>query len=50
MEQIDDDCAKHGIHFVKISEEGAAETFGIARLPSLIFFRNDMPSLYEGMF
>ena len=49
MEQIDDDCAKRGIQFVKVSEEGAAEAFGVARLPSLVFFQNDLPSLYEGM-
>ena len=49
MEQIDDDCARRGIHFVKVSEEGAAEQFGVARLPSLVFFKNDLPSLYEGM-
>ena len=48
MEQIDDDCAKRGIQFVKVSEEGAAEQFGVARLPSLVFFQNDLPSLYEG--
>ena len=48
MEQIDDDCAKRGIHFVKVSEDGAAEQFGVARLPSLVFFKNDLPSLYEG--
>ena len=49
MEQIDDDVAKHGIQFVKCSEEGAAEQYGVARLPSLVFFKNDLPSLYEGM-
>lgn len=49
MEQIDDDCAKRGIQFVKVSEEGAAEQFGVARLPSLVFFQNDLPSLYEGI-
>ena len=48
MEQIDDDCAKRGIHFVKVSEDGAAENFGVARLPSLVFFKKDLPSLYEG--
>ena len=49
MEQIDDDVAKHGIQFVKCSEEGAVEQYGVARLPSLVFFKNDLPSLYEGM-
>jgi hypothetical protein len=49
MEQIDDDCAKRGIHFVKVSEDGAAEKNGVARLPSLVFFKNDLPSLYEGI-
>ena len=48
MEQIDDDCARRGIHFVKVSEDGAAENFGVARLPSLVFFKKDLPSLYEG--
>lgn len=48
MEQIDDDCAKRGIQFVKVSEHGAAEQFGVARLPSLVYFRNELPSLYEG--
>jgi len=48
METIDDDCAKRGIQFVKCSDEGAAEQFGVARLPALVFFKNDLPSLYEG--
>ena len=48
METIDDDCAKRGIQFVKCSDGGAAEQFGVARLPALVFFKNDLPSLYEG--
>ena len=49
MEQIDDDCAKRGIAFVKVSEEGAAEQHGVARLPSLVFFKSDLPTVYEGI-
>ncbi len=48
MEQIDDDCARRGIQFVKVSEEGVADSYGVARLPSLVFFKSDLPSVYEG--
>lgn len=29
LEQIDDDCDKHGIQFVKIDDAKTAEEFGI---------------------
>ncbi len=48
METIDDDCSKRDISFLKTSEKEAIETFGIGKLPSLVFFKQEIPNLYEG--
>ena len=48
METIDDDCSKRDISFVKTAEKEAIEVYGIAKLPSLVFFKQDIPNLYEG--
>ena len=50
LESIDDDCDTRGIHFVKVSEEGAEEEYGVQRLPKLVYFQNSLPSLYEGQY
>ena len=49
METIDDDCSKRDISFVKTAEQEAVEAYGIAKLPALVFFKQDIPNLYEGM-
>ena len=48
LEMIDDDCDTRGIHFVKIAEAGAGDKFGITSLPTLVFFRNNVPNIFEG--
>ena len=50
LESIDDDCDTRGIHFVKVSEEGAEEEYGVQRLPKLVYFQNSLPTLYEGQY
>ena len=48
MEDIDDDCDVHGVHFVKISDPAAAYHHGISSMPTLVYFKNKLPNVYEG--
>ena len=51
MERIDDDCAVRGIHFVKVASDdndNSNDVFGIEKLPKLVYFENNQPSMYEG--
>ena len=48
MEDIDDDCDIHGVHFVKISDPAAAYHHGISSMPTLVYFKNKLPNVYEG--
>lgn len=48
LEKIDDDCDKHGIQFVKIDDEKAAEEFGIDDLPTIVYFEKQIPNVYDG--
>ena len=48
MEDIDDDCDVHGVHFVKISDPAAAYHYGISSMPTLVYFKNKLPNVYEG--
>ena len=48
METIDDDCDVHGVHFVKISDPAAAYHYGITTLPTLVYFKNSVPNLFDG--
>ena len=48
METIDDDCSSRDISFVKTAEKEAIDVYGITKLPSLVFFKQDIPNLYEG--
>ena len=45
---IDEKLDKRDLTFVKISDEGAGEAFGIDDLPSLVYFENGVPELFEG--
>ena len=49
MEDIDDDCDVHGVHFVKISDPAAAYHHGISSMPTLVYFKNKLPNVYEGL-
>lgn len=45
-ERIDDDAFEHGIHFVKCNSVEFAKELDITRLPSLVYFENEKPSIY----
>lgn len=48
LENIDDDCDKHGIQFVKIDDRAAIKEFGIDSLPSVVYFEKGIPNIYDG--
>ncbi|XP_074599634.1 hulk isoform X2 [Brevipalpus obovatus] len=48
LEKIDDDTDQHGIHFVKTDDIEYAKEIGITKTPSLVYFENGSPSIYEG--
>ena len=48
LENIDDECDKNGITFVKISNLDEAKDYGLDDLPALVYFENKIPSIYEG--
>ena len=48
LEQIDEKLDKQDLAMVKISDEGAIENYGIEDLPSLVYFENGVPEIYEG--
>ncbi|XP_039148798.1 uncharacterized protein LOC6733259 isoform X8 [Drosophila simulans] len=48
LEQIDDDCDKHGIQFVKIDDAKAAADYGIDSIPAIVYFEKEIPNVYDG--
>jgi len=48
LEHIDDDCRKYDIDFVAAEDNEEAESYGVEVLPTLIYFENGIPSLYDG--
>lgn len=48
LENIDDELEKEGIVIVRIDNDAEAKEFGIDHLPTLIYFEDKIPSLYEG--
>ncbi|XP_045519789.1 uncharacterized protein LOC123711315 isoform X2 [Pieris brassicae] len=48
LENIDDDCDRHGIKFVKTQDYSIAESFGATDFPVLVYFENSIPNVYEG--
>lgn len=48
LENIDDECDKLGIAFVKIDNDEEAKEYGIEKIPSLVYFEKGIPMLYEG--
>lgn len=48
LENIDDECDKLGIAFVKIDNDEEAKEYGLEKLPALLYFENGIPLLYEG--
>ena len=45
---IDEKLDKRDLHLVKISDAGAGEEYGIQDLPSLVYFENGVPEIFEG--
>jgi hypothetical protein len=53
LENIDDDCDKHGIQFVKIDESNIAEEYGIENVTYAIFnkiYHNDSKGVCRAVF
>lgn len=50
LENIDDDTDRHGISFIKTQDLNIATNFGVHEFPALIYFENQVPSIYEGNF
>lgn len=48
LENIDDECDKLGIVFVKIDNDDEAKEYGIEKIPALVYFESGIPTLYAG--
>jgi len=48
LENIDDDCDKNGIAFVKIDDDKEAKEYGIDQLPAVLYFEKKIPHIYDG--
>ncbi|EEB16861.1 predicted protein [Pediculus humanus corporis] len=48
LENIDDDCDRHGIQFVKTQDLEVAKEFGVIEFPSLVYFEKGVPNVFEG--
>lgn len=48
LENIDDECDKLGIVFVKIDNPDEAKEYGIEKIPTLMYFEKGIPMIYEG--
>ncbi|XP_050343186.1 uncharacterized protein LOC126768861 isoform X4 [Nymphalis io] len=47
LENIDDDCDRHGIKFVKTQDYSIAESYGVTDFPVLVYFEHNIPNVYE---
>lgn len=50
LENIDDEADQLGIGFVKIHDENLADEYNLGTLPVLVYYRNQIPIIYEGIF
>lgn len=48
LENIDDKLDKEGIVIVRLDDENEAKEYGIDHLPTLVYFENKIPAIYEG--
>ncbi|XP_056632334.1 uncharacterized protein LOC130442335 isoform X2 [Diorhabda sublineata] len=48
LENIDDDLEREGIVIVRIDNDAEAKEYGIDHLPTLVYFEDKIPSIYEG--
>lgn len=49
LENIDDDCDRHGIVFVKTQDFSIAQLYGVTDYPALIYFEEGIPNVFEGL-
>uniref|UniRef100_A0A182WC35 Thioredoxin domain-containing protein n=1 Tax=Anopheles minimus TaxID=112268 RepID=A0A182WC35_9DIPT len=47
LESIDDDCAKHGIQFVRIDDPKVSKEYGIDEVPAIVYFEKQIPNVYD---
>ncbi len=45
---IDEKLDKRDLYMVKISDEGAADEYGIEDIPALVYFENGVPEIFTG--
>lgn len=48
LENIDDDCERHGITFVKTEDSIIAEQYGATDFPVLMYFEDGIGGIFEG--
>ncbi|KAL1464793.1 hypothetical protein WDU94_004408 [Cyamophila willieti] len=48
LENIDDELEKEGIVIVRLDNDNEAKEYGIDHLPTLVYFENKIPAIYEG--
>lgn len=48
LENIDDEADQLGIGFVKIHDEELAEEYSLGEMPRLVYYRHQIPIIYEG--
>lgn len=48
LENIDDEADQLGIGFVKIHDEELAEEYSLGEMPRLVYYRHEIPIIYEG--
>lgn len=48
LENIDDEADQLDIGFVKIHDEALADEYNLGPLPALVYYRHQIPILYEG--
>lgn len=48
LEQIDDDTDAIGVKFVKTDDLSFMKAFGVKDFPSIIYFEDETPSIYDG--
>jgi len=48
METIDDDCDRKDVVFVAVKDKTLAAKYNVDEFPTLMFFENQIPSVYDG--
>uniref|UniRef100_A0A336L648 CSON004835 protein n=1 Tax=Culicoides sonorensis TaxID=179676 RepID=A0A336L648_CULSO len=48
LENIDDDCDRHKITFVKTQDFLVAEQYGVTDFPVMVYFEDNVPNVYDG--